>query len=184
MECPGQEGLDPKQRKKVSQRVVAWTDQDMLRLEQLLTANADRTVAPPKPVAGKRWTMLDSGSEPNVANCEKVFPQHAIRESEGQRRGLHYKGADGTLIPNKGEVAIIHREADGSLFDFTFQHADVHCPILSVTYLVTRDCTVTFHKHGGHIAYPDGRRIRFVAKGGIFVVLLDVRKPDFTRLGN
>ena len=78
---------------------------------------------------------------------------------------------------------MIHREKDGSLFDFTFQHADVHTPILSVTYLVTRDCRVTFHKYGGHISYPDGRRIRFVAMGGVFFVLLDIMKPGFTRLG-
>ena len=85
-----------------------------------------------------------------------------------------YKGADGSLIPNEGECHVTHREANGSTFSFTFQHAQVHCPILSVSELISRECTVTFHKLGGHIAYPDGRRIRFVAKEGVFFVLLNV----------
>ena len=121
--------------------------------------------------------MLDSGSEPNVANCTKSFPSHPITESEGQRKGLHYKGADGTLIPNKGECSIVHREADGTLYPFTFQHADVHSIILSVTELVTKDCSVTFTKHGGHILYPNGKKIKFMAKAGVFFVLLDVLPP-------
>ena len=155
----------------------------MLMLHKMLTANASRDVLPPKAVQGKKWTMLDSGSEPNVANCKKEFPNHQIKESPGQRQGLLYKGANGALIPNEGEVDLVHRENDGSTFDFKFQHADVHCPILSVTYLVTRDCWVTFHKHGGHISYPDGRKIRFIAKGGVFVVLLNIVSPDFVRQG-
>ena len=57
--------------------------------------------------------MLDPGSEPNVANCSKEFPDHAVRESAGQRQGLMYKGANGALIPNKGEIDVVHREVDG-----------------------------------------------------------------------
>ena len=100
----------------------------------MLTANVDKTVPPPPPVAGKQWCMVDSGSEPNVVDGPRVFPNHPIRESPGQRRGLQYKGANGALIPNEGELDITHRESDGSMFRFTFQHAKVHCPILSVTY--------------------------------------------------
>ena len=76
--------------------------------------------------------------------------------------------ADGTLVPNEGQVHIVHQDAGGSSFRSTFQHANVHCPILSVSELVNRDCVVTFYKAGGHIQYPDGRKIRFVAKEGVF----------------
>ena len=122
--------------------------------------------------------MLGGGSGPNVANCTDEFPDHVIRESEGQRRGLHYKGADGSLIPNRGERDLVHQEADGELYGFTFQHAPVHCPIISVKYLVTRDCRVTFHKAGGHIRYPSGKTIQFVAKDGVFFVALNVLPPN------
>ena len=94
------------------------------------------------------------------------------------RKGVVYKGANGALIPNQGEATIRHKEADGNVYEFIFQHADVHCPIISVTQLVTRDCTVTFHRLGGHIAYPDGSRIKFISKGGVFFVLLNVQPPS------
>ena len=122
--------------------------------------------------------MLDSGSEPNIANCKKSFPSHPIRESEGQRRGLKYKGADGTLIPNEGECEITHREPDGTLYKMVFQHGDVHSIILYVTEFVFKDCSVAFTKHGGHILYPSGKKIKFVAKMGVFFVMLDVLPPD------
>ena len=142
-----------------------------------LTSNADKSVPPPKPIPGKTWAMLGSGSEPNVANCAKSFPSHPITESDGQRKGLHYKGAAGSRIPNKGECSIVHVEPDGTKYDFTFQHADVHSIILSVSMLVVKDCSVTFTKHGGHILYPDGRKIRVIAKQGVFYVLLNVLPP-------
>ena len=122
--------------------------------------------------------MVDSGSQPNVANCRKEFPAHELRESEGQKMGLMYKGANGALIPNQGEVDIVHQEPDGQLYPLTIQHADVHCIILSVKEFVTHDCRVTFHKKGGHMRYPDGRRIRFVTREGVFVVSLNVLPPN------
>ena len=68
-------------------------------------------------------------------------------------------------------------EENGDTFDFKFQHAKVHCPILSVDELVTKHCEVTFHNKGGHISYPDGRRIRFVRKQGVFFVARSVLPP-------
>ena len=123
--------------------------------------------------------MIDSGSQPNVANCKKTFPHLKIEPSEGQLQGLQYKGADGSLIANEGECHVTHRDSSGSTFQFTFQHAQVHCPIIRVSQLVSRDCVATFHKLGGHIAYPDGRKLRFVAKEGVFFVLLNVLDASF-----
>ena len=85
------------------------------------------------------------------------------------------------MIPNRGETTVRHREADGSTFEFVFQDAPAHCPIISVTDLVQKDCTVTFHRLGGHIDYPSGKRIKFVAKGGVFFVLMNVLPPWVTQ---
>ena len=113
-----------------------------------------------------------------MADCEKEFPQHVIHPSEGSKAGLKYKVASGALVPNEGEVHVKHKESDGTVYDFTFQHAKVHCPIVSVRELVMKDCWVTFHKNGGHIEYPNGKKIRFVTRGGVFFVLLNVLPPD------
>ena len=65
----------------------------------------------------------------------------------------------------------------------TVQHANVNCQILSVSELVNRDCVVTVYKSCGHIQYLDGRKPRFIAKEGVFFVLLNVAHPEFHRLG-
>ena len=140
--------------------------------------NRDRPVTPPKCIPGKKWGMVDSGSQPNVANCKVEFPDHKLQESEGQRMGLRYKTADGSTVPNEDEVVISHLEPDGTVYKFVVQHAQVHCIILSVRELVTRDCVVTFHKAGEHVQYPDGRRMNFVANDGVLLILLNVLEPD------
>ena len=181
---------EPRQRKlkKVSQRVTVNSKEALQMLHSMLTANVDRSVLPPKAVAGRKWSMVDSGSQPNVADCPKEFPQHPIRESEGQRQGVQYKSASGALIANEGEIDVTHIEADGERYHFTFQNANVHCPIISVRDLVTQDCVVTFHRLGGHILYPSGNRISFVCKDGVFFVGLNVvppapPEPGFVRQG-
>ena len=80
-------------------------------------------------------------------------------------------------------MQVQHRERDGTVYDFVFQHANVHTAILSVTELVQRDCEVTFYKSGGYIKYPNGRKIHYVAKSGVFFVLLNALHPDFQRRG-
>ena len=133
-----------KNLKKASQRLRIWSGQDIMLLENMIAASVNHKVSPPPPVAGKKWSMVDSGSQPTVADCPKEFPNHKIFESEGQRNGLKYKVVAGDLIPNLGEVHIQHREADGTVSNFTVQNAKVHCPIVSVRELVSKDCSVTF----------------------------------------
>ena len=118
--------------------------------------------------------MVDSGSQQTVGDCEKEFPQHVIHPSEGPQAGLKYKVASGARVPNEGEVHVKHTEFDWTVYDFTFQHATVHCPIVSVRERVMKDCWVTFHKNGGHIEYPNGKTVRFVTRGGVLFVLLNV----------
>ena len=78
------------------------------------------------------------------------------------------------MIPSEGEIDITHVEADGEQYSFTIQNANVHCIIISVRYLVTRDCVVTFHRDGGNILYPTRHKIEFVVKDGVFFVALNV----------
>ena len=126
--------------------------------------------------------MLDSGSAPNVADVTKHFPSHKVRKSRAQRKGVKYVTANGGEIPNLGETDIVHRDEQQGDFDFTFQHAPgVHCIILSVRKFVRRGCRVTFRRGGGTIRYPDGRKLRFVERLGVFFVALNVLDPDITR---
>lgn len=81
---------------------------------------------------------------------------------------LRYKTADGSTVPNEGEAVISHLEPDDTVYKFVVQHALVHCIILSVRKLVTRDCVVTFYKCGGHLEYPSGKQMQFVVADKCF----------------
>ena len=43
--------------------------------------------------------MVVSGLN-SIAGCTQEFPAHTSKDSASQRRGLHYKMANGTLITN------------------------------------------------------------------------------------
>ena len=84
---------------------------DLDVLERFICSNNRRDVIPPKNISGVKWAMIDSGSEPTVADATKCFPKHQVRPSKGQREGLSYVSATGDQVKNEGEVAIIHRDA-------------------------------------------------------------------------
>ena len=151
------------------------SEEDIKLLEDYICSNASSDQEPPKlkttDTSGKNvWTMLDSGSVPNIANCKKFFPNSTIRRSKAQDRGVKYTNASGGHIDNEGEADVVHTDADGTKYRFTFQHADVQFPILSVRQLVRIGCKVIFTRRGGVIKYADGRRLRFVCKHGVFFV--------------
>ena len=98
---------------------------------------------------GRLWAMVDSGSEPTVADAKKHFPGHAVVPSKHQ--GRKYSCANGSEIVNAGQVHITHRDVKHGDFEFTCENAPVHCPILSVRQLVEVGCSVTFKGKGGYI---------------------------------
>ena len=118
----------------VLRRIVADTKSNMQLLEQMLTANVDKSVLPPPSVPGRRWAMVDSGSQPNVADVAREFPDHPIRESAGQTMGLQYRAADGSLISNMGETEIVHQEPDGECYPLVIQNARLHSIIISTPW--------------------------------------------------
>ena len=65
-----------KQRKlkKVDRRIQADSDANITMLRQMLAPNVGKEVLPPKASAGRKWTMVDSGSQPSVAESSKEFP--------------------------------------------------------------------------------------------------------------
>ena len=152
---------------------------DIDLLEEYVTSNCEQLTAPPPDNTKEHivWSMLDSGSGPMVADCEKFFPQHKIRESPAQKQGTKYVSASGGLIANEGQIDLVHRQGN-DLFEMTMQHAKVNCPILSVRYFTDRDCRVLFRKGGGVIIYPNGKRIAFIERLGVFFVALNVLPPE------
>ena len=100
-------------KRKVEKRLRISNDSDLEALEKMLTANMDKEAQPPPEIKDHVWSMLDSGSEPTIADCAKVFPSHPIQKSEGQEMGVAYKSASGQLIPNEGQVNVVHHDQNG-----------------------------------------------------------------------
>lgn len=129
-----------KKLKNVSEKVAAPTAPNISVIEAMLASKAGRAALPQNSIQSQKWVMVGSRSQPNVANAPVDVPKHVVREGDGHRAGVRYKCADGSAIPNLGEVDLVHHEPDGTLHTLTFQNAPVHTTIVSVKYLVTRDC--------------------------------------------
>ena len=137
----------------------------------------EKGAQPPKSVRGKLWAMIDSGSEPTIANCEQAVPDHKVVPSAGSKKGLKYMAASGDKVPNLGECHVVHRDPKQGDFKFCFQHAPVHLPIISVKVLVRVGCKVGCGRAGGWIKYPDGRKLNFTKRYGSFFILLERLPP-------
>lgn len=153
---------------------------DIEILERFICSNSKKDVIPPKNVKNTIWAMVDSGSEPTVADAGKHFPRQTVRPSAGSKRGLKYMAANGQAIPNRGEFDITHADPKHGNFKFTFQDAPVHCPIISIRSLVDVGCSVTFKGKGSFIKYADGRKLNFVLKDGVYFIAINVLSPDVT----
>ena len=129
-------------------------------------------------VGRKVWAMVDSGSYVTIANCQKHFgPEFKIRPSEGSRNGQTYSDASGGEIRNRGETVIVHVLDDGSTVDIPVQDADVQVPIISVKDLVVKGSVVKFKLRGGTIRLPDGRRLSFEERHGVYFICLRIVPP-------
>ena len=105
------------------------------------------------------------------------FPRHRVRESKAQLNGTKYVSATGSEILNQGEIDITHVGDNGEKCQWTIPNAKINCPILSVRHFTAKDCKVLFRKGGGVIAYPDGRRVPFVERLGVFFDAMNVLDP-------
>lgn len=178
--CPVRLASESRQRKlrHVTKRMSAMTDDELELLRRMLTSSAKKDVRPPPPFHGKKWSMVDLGSEPSVANCKRDFPDHAIKESGGQRRCLKYNTAAGDLVAKECEINLQHVDNDGNVFDFRFstcRRTLSHPKRYPVGYSGLRGDVSQVR---WYILYPDGRPIRFIAKDGVSFVLLNVAHPD------
>ena len=138
----------PKRRKNLIASFVKDHANEIATLERYSMSNHDVLTVPP-PAGSKDaiiWGMIDSGSNPMVADCPKYFPDHPIRPSKAQRNGVKYYSASGCAIKNEGEISVVHRGPCGKDFGLVIQNAKVACPIMSVRYFTRMNCEVVFKK--------------------------------------
>ena len=134
---------------------------------------------------------VDSGT------CDTVMPLSlcsdiTLRESEQQRNGLEYEVANGASIRNEGErrCLMMTRNARGPK-NITFQVADVHKALLSITRAADAGYECHLNAHGGYLLDTHtGEKVPIARKGNLYVMRASVKeapeyKPDqcFQRQG-
>ena len=91
------------------------TDADLDALAKMIDSTWQKPKPPPnlKVNTGEMISVLDSGSVVTGARADKVFPEHPVEPSEGQKKGVAYVAADGGVMLNKGQVRAKVRTPDG-----------------------------------------------------------------------
>ncbi len=130
--------------------------------------------------------ILDSGSCQNVLVAEKA-PGYLVSEFEGSRRGQNFVTADGTRIPNEGQLELRMEAPIGNGLKMpvttNFQVASVTKPLLSVGNICKQGHSVVFSKEGAKVLDPQKRTIaHFQRSGGLYVSTMTLKAPEsFTR---
>ena len=93
---------------------------------------------------------VDSGASETVVN-EDMLTTVNIKESEGSRKGIEYKVANGESIPNLGEKQFKAWSREGVGRNITVQVCSVQQGLLSVKKMVGAGHRVVFDPEGSYI---------------------------------
>ena len=130
---------------------------------------------------------VDSGA------CDPVMPlsmcqEIRLHESEAQRNKKEYEVANGETIPNEGERHCLMMTSGAvSPKRITFQVADVHKALLSITRVADAgyECHLN-HKGGYLLDIYTGERVPITRRGNLYVMKAWVKEdcqPTFGRQG-
>ena len=120
---------------------------------------------------------VDSGA------CDTVMPLSMcegidVLPSLASLRGMKYEVANGQLIPNLGERRLeMLTPGSKSMKSITFQVADVHKPLLSISSVSDMGYECILNKNGGWLFNRTANEcIPLVRKGNLYVFTCWVRK--------
>ena len=127
---------------------------------------------------------IDSGA------CDTVMPTSlcphiSIISTEDSRRGLEYEVANGETIPNVGERhCILMTEDSLQPKKITFQCADIHKPLLSVSRCADLGYQCVLEKDGGQLVdKATGEVIPLHRRGNLYVMRAWVRQDKSSDFG-
>ena len=121
------------------------------------------------PVARLVEAVIDSGAVDSVAP-PGLF-EGVLRPSAMSKNGKKHRGPDGFRIPNLGQQDVTFESDEGHKCGMTWQVADIERPLIAVSHLSMAGNKVVLEKDGGEIVHQvSGRKIKFLRKGGIYVV--------------
>jgi len=104
------------------------------------------------------------------------------------KKGLKFKGPDGSDIPNYGEMEVGFVTNENIFMGITIQISDIDRTLLSVSELTAAGNDVNLREdHGEIVNRKTGKVIRFPRRGGVYVLQMwmkvDEKASDFPRQG-
>ena len=125
--------------------------------------------------------VMDSGAADSVAPAS-MAPWIPVEESPGSRKGQHYLSASGDRIPNLGQKRLSVVTEEGHPTCTTYQIADVTRPLCAVSRMCDSGNKVIFHKDGGYVESPDGKKTAFRRERNVYLLSTWIREeaPGFT----
>ena len=97
---------------------------------------------------------------------------------ETTTKGMQYKVASGSLIPNLREKKFMAVDSNGLERHMVSQVCDVNKPLLSVSKIVQEGNKVVFSKMGSFVEdETSGEKMYMREAGGMYLVKLWVKKP-------
>ena len=132
-------------------------------------------------VASGKWEkvefVMDSGAMETVA--DPGFAGNVkLRRDNGQEK-QHYRTADGTRIPNRGEKRISWEGEDGTAGKLTVQITDVKKALCSVGKVANAGNRIVFEPQGGYIQnIKTGKKTALVKEGAAYKLKMWVKAKD------
>ena len=134
-----------------------------------------------KQVSADEWVeveiTVDSGA------CDTVMPTSlcthiSILQTAESRAGLEYEVANGETIPNVGErKCLLMSEDSGTMKKITFQCADIHKPLLSVSRCADLGFSCVLEADGGKLVDKvTGEIIPLHRRGNLYVMRAWIRQ--------
>ena len=128
------------------------------------------------------WTEIeitvDSGA------CETVMPSdicsNIVVHQSSCSHGAEYEVANGQSLPNLGERRCLLMSLGSTVAkSITFQVADVHKPLLSVSRCADMGFRCILEKHGGYLEHTSGERVQLQRRDNLYVMRAWVKNnPD------
>jgi len=167
-------------KKKKTKMPQMNTVLELLSVESTNQGRQDLTTMKPGQPAppGYQWQTLqvtvDSGACDHVVPPQAVHPEE-IRITEAVRQGVTYTAANGSIIPNLGEVRVAGITEEDTHLNLTFQVAGVKKPLGSVRKMCAAGNRVVFEDiseaEGGYVENKaTGARIPIKKEGGTYGV--------------
>ena len=123
--------------------------------------------------------------------CDTVMPASMcqgiyIMPSLASMRGMEYEVANGATIPNLGERKCeIITHGSMKMKPITFQVADIHKPLLSISRAADMGYECQLSKNGGWLSNKEsGDAIPLIRKGNLYVFECWLKQAPFPRQGS